>query len=144
MQKMRKLESVGLLAGGIAHDFNNLLVGIVGNLVWPGSLSSPTTRPTSLQAGGKGGAQGDGSSQGSWLNFSKGGEPVRETDSIVEIIRESASFGPAWRQCRLHLRHARGSLAGGCQPGADEPGHSEHHHQCPPVNARRRQYPDQR
>ena len=30
--KLRKLESVGILAGGIAHDFNNLLTGVFGNI----------------------------------------------------------------------------------------------------------------
>ncbi len=30
--KLRKLESVGVLAGGIAHDFNNLLTSIFGNV----------------------------------------------------------------------------------------------------------------
>ena len=31
MQRMRNLESLGVMAGGIAHDFNNLLTGILGN-----------------------------------------------------------------------------------------------------------------
>ncbi len=30
--KIKKLESVGLLAGGIAHDFNNILTAILGNI----------------------------------------------------------------------------------------------------------------
>ncbi len=30
VQKMRRLESIGLLAGGIAHDFNNILVVMLG------------------------------------------------------------------------------------------------------------------
>ncbi|MBW2575564.1 MAG: hybrid sensor histidine kinase/response regulator, partial [Deltaproteobacteria bacterium] len=30
--KVKKLESVGILAGGIAHDFNNLLTIILGNI----------------------------------------------------------------------------------------------------------------
>ena len=31
MQRMKNLESLGVLAGGIAHDFNNLLTGVIGN-----------------------------------------------------------------------------------------------------------------
>ena len=34
--KVKKLESVGVLAGGIAHDFNNLLTAILGNMASPG------------------------------------------------------------------------------------------------------------
>ncbi len=32
MNKILKLESLGILAGGIAHDFNNILTAILGNI----------------------------------------------------------------------------------------------------------------
>ena len=92
MQKMRKLESVGLLAGGIAHDFNNLLVGIVGNLSLAREFVKPDDKTHPLLLGAEKAALRATELTRQLLTFSKGGEPVRETDSIVEIIRESASF----------------------------------------------------
>lgn len=92
MQKMRKLESVGLLAGGIAHDFNNLLVGIVGNLSLAREFVKHDANIHPLLLGAEKAALRATELTRQLLTFSKGGEPVRETDSIVEIIRESASF----------------------------------------------------
>ena len=90
--KARKLESVGVLAGGIAHDFNNILSGILGNI----SLASHTlgaeheihnllieAEKASLRAK-------DLTRQ--LLTFSRGGEPIKETACIVEVIKESAEF----------------------------------------------------
>jgi nitrogen-specific signal transduction histidine kinase/CheY-like chemotaxis protein len=90
--KVRKLESVGVLAGGIAHDFNNILAAILGNV----SLSLAYTdqndkRFPLLKELEKASLRARDLTQ-QLLTFSKGGEPVKELTSVKEIIRESASF----------------------------------------------------
>lgn len=90
--RTQKLESVGVLAGGIAHDFNNLLTGILGNISLAklcaeadGMLqkSLADTEKAALRAR-------DLTQQ--LLTFSKGGAPLKSPSSIVDIIRDSASF----------------------------------------------------
>lgn len=92
IQKMKKLESVGLLAGGIAHDFNNLLVGIVGNISLAREFVKAEDRIHPLLLGAEKASLRATELTQQLLTFSKGGEPVRETDSIEEIIKESAGF----------------------------------------------------
>lgn len=90
--KIKKLESVGILAGGIAHDFNNILTAIMGNI----SLAKLDNRLDEetrklLHAAEKASLRASDLTQ-QLLTFSKGGEPIRETASIGEIIRDSANF----------------------------------------------------
>jgi len=90
--KIKKLESVGVLAGGIAHDFNNILAAIMGNLSLA-QLDSHLEDETRklLHTAEKASLRARDLTQ-QLLTFSKGGEPVKETASIGEIIRESAEF----------------------------------------------------
>ncbi len=90
--KIKKLESVGVLAGGIAHDFNNILSAILGNLnlAQLDSCLEEETRKL-LCAAEKASLRARDLTQ-QLLTFSKGGEPMKETASIGEIIRESANF----------------------------------------------------
>ncbi|OQX09740.1 MAG: hypothetical protein BWK76_21790 [Desulfobulbaceae bacterium A2] len=90
--KLKKLESVGVLAGGISHDFNNILAAILGNL----SLAQLDPRigeetRSLLHAAEKASLRARDLTQ-QLLTFSKGGEPIKQTASIAEIIRESATF----------------------------------------------------
>ncbi len=90
--KVRKLESLGILAGGIAHDFNNILTAIMGNV---GTLKIQTdtsdrayeklveTEKAIFRAK-------DLTSQ--LLTFARGGSPIKKTVSLGDIIRESANF----------------------------------------------------
>ena len=90
--KVRKLESVGVLAGGIAHDFNNILSAILGNLnLALDHTSSHDPTHTLLLEAEKASLRAKDLTQ-QLLTFSRGGEPVRKTTSIVEIITDSSTF----------------------------------------------------
>ncbi|AGF78108.1 PAS domain S-box [Desulfocapsa sulfexigens DSM 10523] len=90
--KMKKLESVGVLAGGIAHDFNNILAAILGNinLVAQDKELGEKSRKL-LDSAEKASLRAKNLTQ-QLLTFSKGGEPVKETSSIADIIHDSAEF----------------------------------------------------
>jgi len=90
--KVEKLESMGVLAGGIAHDFNNILTAIVGNInmaLLNANLDA-ITRKRLIEAEKASIRAKDLTQQ--LLTFSKGGEPIRKTAPIADIIRESADF----------------------------------------------------
>ncbi len=90
--KIKKLESTGVLAGGIAHDFNNILTAVLGNInlcLFDTSLS-PKTR-NMLVSAEKASIRAKNLTQ-QLLTFAKGGEPIRESTSLSEIIRDSATF----------------------------------------------------
>jgi PAS domain S-box-containing protein len=92
LTKARKLESVGVLAGGIAHDFNNILTAILGNITLAAHLVSSEEEPYSLLLAAEKAAIRAKSLTQQLLTFSRGGEPVRKAASVLEIIRDSATF----------------------------------------------------
>lgn len=92
LMKVRKLESVGILAGGIAHDFNNLLTGILGNV----SLAKTYVKKEDqifqfLSNAEKASLRARDLTQ-QLLTFSKGGAPTKRIASIAELVRDSADF----------------------------------------------------
>ncbi len=90
--KAQKLESLGVLAGGIAHDFNNLLASIMGNISLAMlDLESDNDAFRQLEAAERASLRAQDLTR-QLLTFSKGGEPVKRTTMIAELIRESASF----------------------------------------------------
>ncbi len=90
--KMEKLQSLGVLAGGIAHDFNNFLTGIIGNLSLA-KLDLQTGNPVdgALDEMEKAALRAKDLTQ-QLLTFSKGGDPVKRTADIADIVREAAQF----------------------------------------------------
>ncbi len=90
--KVKKLESIGVLAGGIAHDFNNILAAILGNISlaqYDAELSAETRNL--LSDAEKASLRAKDLTQ-QLLTFAKGGDPVKETSSLENIIRDSADF----------------------------------------------------
>jgi len=92
LQKIEKLESLGVLAGGIAHDFNNILTGILGNV----TLAKLDTDPGDeifqiLAEAEKATTQAKNLTQ-QLLTFSRGGAPLKKTVYIGKIIKDSANF----------------------------------------------------
>ncbi len=90
--KVKKLESIGVLAGGIAHDFNNILTSILGNInlvLFDTSLDGKTIEL--LKAAEKASIRAKDLTQ-QLLTFAKGGEPVKEVSSLENVIKDSADF----------------------------------------------------
>ncbi len=92
MLKIKKLESIGVLAGGIAHDFNNILAAIIGNIDLSRLDDSLNERTRSLLGEAE---------KASWrardltlqlLTFAKGGEPIKEAAALSEVVKDSADF----------------------------------------------------
>ncbi|MBN2810051.1 MAG: response regulator [Deltaproteobacteria bacterium] len=92
MLKVRKLESVGVLAAGIAHDFNNILVAIIGNLSLAREFIQPETKASALVREAEKAAQRAKGLTLQLLTFAKGGDPIKRETSLARLITEPANF----------------------------------------------------
>jgi PAS domain S-box-containing protein len=92
LQKAQKLESVGILAGGIAHDFNNILTAILGNISLGKLYCKNENSAFSVLGEAEKATLHAKDLTHQLLTFSKGGTPVKETNSIYDLIKESTSF----------------------------------------------------
>jgi len=98
LTQIEKLKAVGILAGGIAHDFNNLLTTILGNIEIAQSHAFASTHHDKcnevslvLKNAKKATIRAKGLTQ-QLLTFAKGGDLVKKTSSVTEIITDSADF----------------------------------------------------
>jgi PAS domain S-box-containing protein len=102
MQKMQRLESIGVLAGGIAHDFNNIMSAVLGNISLlkmyglsekgedlVGKAENAITRAKGLT--------------NQLLSFSRGGAPVKKSAQLNEIVKESAIFSHHGSKVKVHF-----------------------------------------
>lgn len=97
LRKIHLLESVGVLAGGIAHDFNNLLTAIMGNIYLVKMyLSKITPTPDSkifkVLTNSEESCSHAKELSSMLITFAKGGEPLKETVLISEMVKEKANL----------------------------------------------------
>lgn len=91
--KIQKLESIGVLAGGIAHDFNNIMSAILGNIEMASiQIDNKDTTASSLLKEAQKAVKRATKLTNQLLTFSKGGDPIRDSTSLPELITESAEF----------------------------------------------------
>lgn len=90
--RARKIESIGVLAGGMAHDFNNILMGILGNVSLARGMTTPHNALDQVLSIAEQACQRATDLTHQLLTFAKGGQPIRQTASLAELIHESVSF----------------------------------------------------
>ncbi len=90
--KVKKLESVGILAGGIAHDFNNILTAILGNISLAKMFTGPGDKVYERLTEAEKGAVRAQELTRQLLTFSKGGAPVKHPTAIGELLQDTANF----------------------------------------------------
>ena len=92
--RMAKLEAVGTLAAGIAHEFNNLLGSLFGFLELAQLEAQARNQPeiAAFLGHALGSFDRAKSLTMQLLTFSKGGAPIRTSQSIVELVRKAVWF----------------------------------------------------
>ena len=104
--RLRKLDSVGILAGGIAHDFNNLLTGLFGNIELARRFIGIDHKAYKyLETAGQSLENATGLTK-QLLTFAKGGDPVKEIVSVGTLVSEAARFSLRGSSLKLDVRIA--------------------------------------
>jgi PAS domain S-box-containing protein len=108
LQKIKKLESLGLLAGGIAHDFNNLLAGIYGNIELATHALDSSHKAFKYMEAAKQSMTNAINLTKQLLTFAKGGDPLRKSTSLAQLIPEVARFSLSGSKIELKINIAEG------------------------------------
>lgn len=92
LQRIERLESLGVFAGGLAHDFNNMLMAMMTNLAIareeaPADSELATCVDEALRAA----TRAEGLTR-QLLTFAKGGAPVKVSAPVEDLVRESVSL----------------------------------------------------
>jgi two-component system, cell cycle sensor histidine kinase and response regulator CckA len=89
--KIRKLESVGVLAGGIAHDFNNMLTAVMGYISLAEHKQNGNTETGDYLRKAMSAANRAKQLAARLLTFSQGGHPIRRQVGIKNLISKAVA-----------------------------------------------------
>jgi len=92
VMKAQRLESLGLLAGGIAHDFNNILTAILGNISLVKMYAKPKEEVFEILTEAEKASLRAKDLTLQLLTFSRGGEPIKKTTSIPELLKDAVQL----------------------------------------------------
>jgi PAS domain S-box-containing protein len=92
LQRIDKLDSLGVLAGGIAHDFNNLLCVMFGFMEMARKASNDNSKVSSYLDNALVAFNRAKDLTKQLLTFSKGGAPKRKTGNIGTFIKGNSAF----------------------------------------------------
>ncbi|MDD1769749.1 MAG: PAS domain S-box protein [Methanomassiliicoccales archaeon] len=92
LERMQRLDSIGLLAGGIAHDFNNLLTVIEGNLALARIKQNDEKAVEQRLADAERAMARARALTKQLLAFSSGGEPIKEVLEPEAVLRSACGL----------------------------------------------------
>lgn len=92
MDRVQKLESLGVLAGGIAHDFNNILTGILGNISFAQTMISEADKLKGPLEEAEKASYRAAELTRRLLTFARGGKPVKKQVSVRHLVDEVLSL----------------------------------------------------
>jgi PAS domain S-box-containing protein len=91
LNRMERLNSLGILAGGIAHDFNNLLGGVFGYIDLA-RTKSRDSEVTEFLSNAMNTIEHARSLTGQLLTFAKGGAPVKKQAALFPFVKEIVQY----------------------------------------------------
>ncbi len=104
LERIQRLESLGLMASGIAHDFNNILTAILGNVSLAKLYTSPKEKVYSLLGDAERAALRARDLTSKLLTFARGGEPSKKLIPLAEVVADTAEIALSGSGSRLVLK----------------------------------------
>lgn len=103
--RVKRLESLGLMAAGIAHDFNNVMTSVFGNISLARMFSEPGSQVAEKLGVAEQAIERARELTSQLITFSRGGEPVGKQVNISGLILSSAkkAVGTDSTECTVEI-----------------------------------------